>query len=130
MDLSDKHQHKSFSDFFDHQVRRKKFARQNDHSESRKHGWQKLDEDGHVFISKASDEATAFQELLDNSSKEIATEFSKYIAMKDSGKKKIDFAEYLTIDFPRLMPEILRDVMAYLATWFYDEPSDRETINR
>ena len=40
MALSDKHQHKSFTDFFDHQVRRKKFARQKAYVESRKHGWQ------------------------------------------------------------------------------------------
>ena len=84
--------------------------------------------DGKVYISCASEEAFAFQHLFDNAEENLNREFSKYITLQHAGKKKLEFHTYLDITWTRIMPEVLRDVLYYLARWFYEEPKDRETI--
>ena len=47
--------------------------------------------------------------------------FNQYITEKKFKSTKITLKDYLQIDFKNGQPEILRDVMYYIARYFYED---------
>ena len=86
---------------------------------------QKLDENGNIFISEPCCETRAHSEIRAEANKEIKKEFNKYVNMQ-SGLRSIDLNEYLTISWPKDVPEILRDLLYYLARFYYEKPIKKE----